>query len=284
MTFPLVQAVGAPFDLGHSSCGVLTPRSFRWTDQPAELVVFIDYGMASLFNLRRRPGQKWIGWLCESSSIVPDLYQTLLTETDALFALADTVYTCDAHLLKHHPNFRFCLPASNLPWTPREKWGIHPKSKSCSMITSTKTLCEEHRFRVNQAIRLKEALDLFGGVAGSPLTEPVLAGSNGHHRDKSQALRHYMFNVAIQNQTTPSFWNEMLTDCFANGTVPIYHGTDDIERFFNGAGIIRFTEDFDPSSLNRGLYESMLPWIRENYERLVELPLADDFLYRDATK
>jgi hypothetical protein len=74
-----------------------------------------------------------------------------------------------------------------------------------------------------------------------------------------------------------------LIDCFATWTVPIYWGAPDIAEYFNAKGMYVFEsikQILDWRQLfNRGTYESMLPYIEENYYRATEYCVPEDWIY-----
>ena len=46
------------------------------------------------------------------------------------------------------------------------------------------------------------------------------------------------------------FFTDKIIDCFLTGTIPIYHGCQDISDYFDIEGIIIFNENLDLSDLN----------------------------------
>jgi hypothetical protein len=93
-------------------------------------------------------------------------------------------------------------------------------------------------------------------------------------------MNDYMFSVIIENDSYETYFTEKITDCFATGTIPIYWGAPDIGNYFNKEGIIELTKDFDFSSLTSELYKSKLPAIIDNLERVKNMELADDILFK----
>ena len=43
-------------------------------------------------------------------------------------------------------------------------------------------------------------------------------------RDKSEALDKYKFSIVIENDSSPHYWTEKLSDCLIAKTIPIYSG------------------------------------------------------------
>ena len=94
---------------------------------------------------------------------------------------------------------------------------------------------------------------------------------------KILALKDYMFSIAIMNSRVENYFTEVLTDCFALGTVPIFWGTPNIDEFFNSAGIIEFTDlkEFSEIKLSAELYHNMLPAIKDNFNQVINYKSTD---------
>ncbi len=68
-------------------------------------------------------------------------------------------------------------------------------------------------------------------------------------------------------------------DCFATGTIPIYHGTPKLGEMFNPDGVITLTESFDPKLISSDFYFSKIDAIKDNFERCLTHKKSDDVLY-----
>jgi hypothetical protein len=79
-----------------------------------------------------------------------------------------------------------------------------------------------------------------------------------------------MFSVTIENDEYETYWSEKILDCFACGTIPVYHGAPDIGDYFNMDGIILLTDDFKVSDLTPELYYSKMDAIKDNFERTLK--------------
>ncbi len=272
-----VFGFGAPFLLRFSSNSDRLPRLFRWTNQRHEatnpVTVCMDGGIVKGLEL---PGRK-IAWLAESPAIYTWQRVGLIVKQnlEKVLRAYEVLLTSDRSLCRLDPRIRYHPAGSNLPWIPEAQYGLHPKTRMCSMFASTKQLVRGHEIRQAYAARLEGRLDLFGGACGSPRL-----GGPGAHPDKSEGLLPYRFSVAMENCRTDLYYSEKLTDCFATGTVPIYWGPAAIGELFDERGILWLTEDFDPSELGEERYESMLPAIRRNLELVSRLESSDDLLYR----
>ena len=72
---------------------------------------------------------------------------------------------------------------------------------------------------------------------------------------------------------------EKIADCFATGTIPIYYGCKDIGKVFNEDGIIWLDGTFKIEDLSFDLYHSKMDAIKDNFNRIKNLPTAEDYIY-----
>ena len=271
-----VKVVGEPFRIPWSSCSNIEPTLFEWTHDDVDLCVYIDFAILSNLNLINKNEKKLnIGWLCESITINYNLYKQLIKYHDKIFQKFDYIFTSDKFLLSINPRFRYSYSCSNIPWVKKEKWNIYPKNKLCSMICSTKQMCPLHIKRQKIADKFEGMIDLFGGYKGSPTTGEKYED----FYEKDNGLRDYMFTLVVQNNNQPYFFAELLTDCFAYGTIPVYLGNPEIGKFFNGDGIITLNDQFDFDILTKDLYYSKMEAIKENLNIIKEMPMSDDYMY-----
>lgn len=276
-----LKSFGAPFDTNYSSCSNLKPTLFDWTDEDSDIEVYIDYSIIQKsFSVPKKPSVLRVGWLCESVSIFRNLYEYIKNNYKYVFTSVDFIFTSDKYLLSLDPRFLFAYSCSNVPWTPKNEWDIYKKTKTCSMICSNKKMCKEHLYRHAVAQLYKDKIDIYGGAFDSPYTGPK---HNGFYK-KENSLKNYMFSIVIQNNFDAYFFAELLTDCFAFGTVPIYLGNPEINKFFDAEGIIQYKGGFDITILNEDLYNSKMQAIKNNLEKIKSMPMSDDYLYDQCLK
>jgi glycosyltransferase involved in cell wall biosynthesis len=218
-----------------------------------------------------------------------ELYNLVIQHQDKFH----TILTFDRELLKLLPNAKFLPPtevtqfnrlpnpAGHAPYKseeftqyeiPEDKaYQIFPKSKLVSAVVSTKAFLPGHKKRLEFIQAIKNRIDLYGrGIREIP--------------SKLDALRDYMFNIAIENVSCDdNYFSEKIIDCFLTGTVPVYHGCIHIGEFFDERGILSFQtqEELDAimDSLTLEKYQEMLPYIEANYKKCFEWPLNNDMLY-----
>lgn len=275
-----IKAIGAPFDINYSSCSNLKPDKFDWTNEDSDTVVYIDRGLFLLPdpNIKK---EKTFGWVCESRFIIPDVYNFLIHNHKVLFNnYYSKIFTCDQDLLNLNENFVYSSAGSNYPWVPEQSWKLYEKSKLCSMFCSPKRHTEGHVYR-NQVARLGLDLgvDVFGGAHGTART---VIDPRNPWSTKIDGLKHYMFNIVIENGVYDSYWTEKITDCFATGTIPVYFGSKKILNTFDADGIIFLEYNKEQEiiqSLTKDLYTSKIQAIKNNFEKVKQIKIADDYLF-----
>lgn len=218
-------------------------------------------------------------WLLESREIIPDQYKFIEDNYDFVASRVDGIFTCDQRLTTEAgPDGKFLYCLSNAaPWVMDRD--LYPKSKLVSMVASNKgyTLGHQRRLKVVQEYWNKfGGDDLFGW--GLPQELPL--------KEKSRALRDYMFSFAVENANYPTYFTEKLTDCFACGTIPVYYGTAGVAQYFNHEGII-FLDQNEPwenipwDKLTPEYYESKKDAIEENFNIAKEMRTAEDYMYKN---
>jgi len=224
-----------------------------------ELVIYTDF---SVQNVSDKVKHK-IAWLLESPDITPQAYDWI-SKNNKKF---DYVLTHQKNFLDRGENFIFS-PTGGC-WIKPEDQKIYDKTKNISIIASGKRMTHGQKLRHLIIGLYNNKMDVYGR-GYSPVEY------------KLDALKEYMFSVTIENTNKDYYFSEKLIDCFMTGTIPIYFGPPSIGKFFNEKGIIMFQDDdFDIDSLNEELYDNMLPYIRENFEKAKEYIIAEDYIYKN---
>lgn len=280
----IIKGYGLPFPPEYSSCSNLSPKNFRWSDGykggSGCIEVFIDRAITN-DGVNLPYNDKKFGWFCESRYIVKEVYDQIMADPQKYKRSYRNIFTCDQDLIDLDPNFFIFSPSgSNLPWVKQDEMKMYEKSKMCSMVSSSKGSTYGHRKRLEVAGILKDRLDLTGGAHGSPNSGSGYGPQGTWWRSKLPSLQEYRFQVVFENSVYDKYYTEKITDCFATGTVPIYWGTKKVCDDFNENGIIFYDDNFDINSLTEELYESLLPYIKENLERVKLLNSADDIIYK----
>ena len=264
-----IACFGSPFQGMTSSCSTKSPSKFRWkfnVDNNDEPVVICDFSISDLLL----PFKNKFGWIVESPAINRNIINYIKSNRKYLSYSYKYIFTCVSELVGLEKNFVYVPSGSNIPWIePKEEF---KKEKLCSMFASPKKWLEGHVLRHQLAESYKNSLDLYGGMFGSQRL------GDGIHPDKSDGLFPYMFSIVIENTNCDKYYTEKITDCFMSKTIPIYWGTKKIIEDFNQDGIIFWNENFHPKNLNSDLYFSKIAAIEDNYNRVLKLKMADDYI------
>jgi hypothetical protein len=250
---------------GHTDCSshLNHNKYVEWVNYGSlPISVHVDHGIYD--HIDDNKGNMRYAWFAESSAIIASVIDRAKADIGQLEENYELIFTHDKRLLSLSPKMRFVLPNA-CPWIQDRK--IHLKTKLVSMIASGKRMCPGHNYRQEWIGRLKGSVVDHYGMGFNWIAQ------------KEQGLVDYYYSIAMENDNYPSIFCEKITDCFATGTIPIFWGTPDIGNFFNEKGIILLTDKFDPFQLSADEYYDKLEYVKENFERAMELPTAEDFLY-----
>jgi hypothetical protein len=229
-----------------------------------DTLFFTDGSLSSVDNFINRNINK-IAWLIEPPAILASSHNYIKNNYDKF----DTIFTYEKSLLDISDKFKY-LPIW-CSWIKSGDKKIHTKSKSMSIIASHKRDTNGHRLR-HDIIKDSNGLDLYGREY-NPID------------DKIEALGDYKFSIVIENYKSDLFFSEKLIDCLVSGTIPIYWGANKIGDFFNKKGMIIFNTKEEAleiiNNINKYNYDSMLPYIEENFKIAMEYPTIEDYLYKN---
>jgi len=260
-----INLIGGGFQHAYSSYGWHYPKYIEWDKEgSANISMYIDEAMSSIPNKNK----KNYAWFLESSSIRSRVFEWIPNNIPHLEENFELIFTYDKRLLPLSSKFRLVLPPA-VPWVVNR--GIHNKTKLISMIASTKMYCVGHNYRQSIVNKYQSVVDCFGT-------------GRKEIKNKDEGLNDYYFSIAVQNDNYPDYFTEILTDCFATGTIPIFWGTSTIGDYFNDNGIIFYSNEFNIADLSPELYFSKIEYIKENFERVNELPIAEDYIYEKYLK
>ncbi len=249
-------------NLEPSSSALNATKHVQWVyDGSGEVNIYVS--QRALDALNDTSGKPTYIWLLESKQIIPQYYQWIIDNYEFVTSRVDGIFSCDKELCAKYPKISYSL-INAVPWVQDRK--VHEKTKLVSMIASNKRMCEGHARRLQFVDKFRDKLDFYG------------RGFN-EISCKEDGLRDYMFSVGIENAVYDTYFTEKLTDCFACGTIPIFYGCKGVTEYFNEDGIIFLDDDFDLSMLTKDLYYSKMDVIKDNYERSINFPVAEDYLY-----
>jgi hypothetical protein len=222
---------------------------------------------------------KQFAFFLESESIAPEDYQ-IFDKNLGLENEFDLIFTHSNTLLNKYKNAVF-MPGGGV-WYGTEKHGgtanseqYTKKNGNISLVSSQKTACELHKFRLNLALYYKNnpKIDTFGTFNG------------GTSIKISSSLETYRYSIVIENVITPYYFTEKILNCFAAMTIPIYIGASKISDFFNINGIIQISSpefgsiDKIINTCNESDYLNRLPAIQDNFERVQQYLCVEDYIY-----
>ena len=249
-------------NLEPSSSALNATKHVQWVyDGSGEVNIYVS--QRALDALNDTSGKPTYIWLLESKQIIPQYYQWIVDNYEFVTSRVDGIFSCDKELCAKYPKISYSL-INAVPWVQDRK--VHEKTKLVSMIASNKRMCEGHARRLQFVDKFRDKLDFYG------------RGFN-EISCKEDGLRDYMFSVGIENAVYDTYFTEKLTDCFACGTIPIFYGCKGVTEYFNEDGIIFLDDDFDLSMLTKDLYYSKIDVIKDNFERSINFPVAEDYLY-----
>ena len=249
-------------NLEPSSSALNATKHVQWVyDGSGEVNIYVS--QRALDALNDTSGKPTYIWLLESKQIIPQYYQWIIDNYDFVTSRVDGVFSCDKELCAKYPKISYAV-INAVPWVQDRK--VHEKTKLVSMIASNKRMCQGHERRLHFVDKLRGKLDFYG------------RGVN-EISCKEDGLRDYMFSVGIENAVYDTYFTEKLTDCFACGTIPIFYGCRGVTEYFNEDGIIFLDDNFDLSTLTKDLYYSKMDAIKDNFERSINFPVAEDYLY-----
>jgi len=262
-----INMVGGGFQHDICSSAGNTPESIIWVkgNHTAPISIHLD---SAIYKIKPNKSKLNFAWLHESRAILPHNYNWVSNNIDYIENNFELLFTHDMRLVKLSDKIVF-LKWKGKPWV--KQYGIHPKSKLVSMIASNKVMCPHHRFRQQMIKELSGKVDHFG------------RGFKEITR-KEEGLNDYYFSVAMENHTYLNSYSEKITDCFATGTIPIYHGTPGIGDIFNSDCIIKLDEHFKVENLSSELYYSKMNAVKENFEIVKNMPVAEDYIYNEFIK
>ena len=224
---------------------------------------------------------KKFAFLLESEIIDPETY-FLYKKHPGLIKEFDLLFTHSSSLLEKYDNAVFIPGGGVYCGTLLHGGTLHSeqfksKTKNISLVSSHKTFCELHKFRLDLARYYKKSslVDTFGTFDG------------GQYIKISDSLEKYRYSFAVENDITSYRFTEKILNCFASMTVPIYIGAAEIGKFFNPDGIIQipkleFTEaDKIVKMCCEKDYHSRLTAIIDNFNRVQNYLCIEDYIWKN---
>ncbi|MFA5766636.1 MAG: glycosyltransferase family 10 [Candidatus Paceibacterota bacterium] len=244
------------------------PKYFDWcrTSQN-NICFFTDYCLSSATTTQ---AVRKIAWLLEP----PAMYRASYDYIQKNSSQFDYILTYDRTLVDgkkilFYPCGGCWIPSIGDQRTRPHTVGIHQKRQLVSIVASDKTQTSGHRLR-HAIINRYPHISSFG-----PRYRAI--------QYKEDALIDFMFSVVVENSKFDDYFTEKLIDCFAVGTIPIYWGTKNVERYFDIGGIFTFNDlnDLDKiiTKLSSELYNNHISQVRNNFYRHHQYRVAEDWIF-----
>ncbi len=204
-------------------------------------------------------------YLAECRSIHPFAYEWIKQVEDKF----DLILTHDPQLLKRGP--KYIENTLGTSWIDDSEAKIYKKTKMLSHIVSKTNWSRGHKLRhsIAKAINGRYDVDMYGSAVK-------------YFESKTEPLKDYMFSITIMNATHDNYFTETLVDTFRCGTIPIFWGCNNINKFFNEKGMLKFRtgpELFNIlDNLSEKKYNDMLEYVKENYELAKKYVCVDDII------
>ena len=252
------------------SSNLNTSKYIQWVPkdyaESVDLELFIDEGILHGFNINH----KKYGWLLESPGYNAYNIQFLRKNLQLAKNNYYKIFTNQIDLLNLGEPFAYTISNAS-PWTLPENRIKHEKTNLTSMLVSNAYVLSGHKYRWDYMNTNRDYLEVFGW---------------GHNSLKcvDDALIKYMFTVSMENDISDAYFTERLTNPMTTYTVPIYRGSRAVvENYFNPKGVL-FHDEIKLEDLTPSLYESMLPYLEENYKIACTFPIAEDYIFENYFK
>jgi len=267
----IIGSIGSPFSHDTSSCHGHKTKNFTWAhNRNCPIQVYFEPSY-NIKDIEKVHAKKFL-WLCESKEIYSPIYNDILNNLESYKSKYIKIFTHDKSILAIDPVFQYCPPASNKSWINLKK--INHKTKLSSMLCSGKNITSGHKFRNN----------LLAFFRSKKLPVDLYGRDVNYVKNKETALADYCFSFVVENGKYSNYYTEKIMDCFATGTIPIYHGSPEIFDLFNKDGIILLEDKIDFSILTEEYYYSKINAIVDNFVREQDHQIADDYLYDQLIK
>lgn len=161
-----------------------------------------------------------------------------------------------------------------------ENYGLYKKERNISIVASFKKWTVGHKLRHEVIAKLGfENLDVYGNGYNNLIDE------YDKKFGKIIAIAPYRYSFAIINTDENDYFTDILIDCFAVGTVPIFWGTPNIKNYFNMDGVITMNSLDEVNDIikqcNEDDYKNRLTAIKENMELAKKYVSTYDWMYNN---
>jgi len=240
-----------------------------WDRKPTdnEITVFSDNYIREVENSNSKIK---VAWLIEPPVINSFIYD-YAAKSSSLF---DMVFTFDEKLLKLGPKYKYFPYGTTWIHDPGKK--IYDKTKLVSAVFSFKNYTEGHKMRHKIYNKYRSLINFYGTINNKRIEQKV----EGH--------KDYAFSIVVENWNGNDYFSEKLMDCLMTGTIPIYWGFPNYDKFFNADGFLYFTNmqelDNIMNNLSINLYQSKIEAVKENFELAFKYIDLEEHLWKNGLK
>jgi len=242
-------------------------KNFKWNRNVGTNEDVVFYTDSFLHSSHIKSGhKKKIAWLVEPYVKQPERYEWILNNNK----LYDYVLTHEKKLLERGENFIFIPHGGG--WILHDNRKLNVKTKNVSIVVSGKKNVPDHYKRHELISRFKDKIDVYG--RGYVKIEPIDIG-----------IKDYKFHIAMENEQRDFYFSEKIINPILCGTIPIYYGMPSIGKYFDTRGMIIFNNINEieniVNNLSDELYQSLLPYAKNNFDMAQEYILAEDWMYNN---
>jgi hypothetical protein len=241
-----------------------TPRHVQWVYRRENfdgITLFEDGDMYS--GVVEKTKSRWkVGWLNEPRELHPENYERIGEVRERL----DLILTSDKDLLDTGMQFERCIRGG--VWPARNLWQISEKTGDVCAFVTTKDTTSWHKMR--------------RAVAKHILVDALDARTSGWTMERGwELMARYRFAVVCAPRDY-YFLSEAILNPIALGCIPVFSGAQGIDEYLNMDGVITWQtlEELEVilPALTEARYDAMLNGARNNFDRLGEFEIPEDWM------
>jgi len=246
-----------------------------------DIVVFGDSDILKALDVRFSNVKYKVAWLMESPALFSEnvyhanILKWLIENIEQFAVIVSTDETFVENYNNIYPN-KFKHISFGGSQILKHETKIYDKTELCSM-TSGVMRWQGHKMRIKIFEELEHSGINFMGRGFNAPFNPHIIG-----------FRDYMYHITISNCRVGGYFGSHLLDPIACGTVPIYCGCPNIDKFFNMDGIISFDTVDELKDIMETIgdddYRSRLPAMKENMKLLEEYRTPENMLWKNVLK
>lgn len=254
-----IGVFGAGWGHAHGTTWYKKSQNITWChNQDRDINFFVDGSIPNCINSKL---PRKFCWQVESVDLFPEILVFIKEHYHEIKDNCELLFSHNREVVALSDKFVYMPPHGFWPNSPR----MGDKTKLVSFLTSSKNWLPGHRIRLEWLQKVRERVDLYG------------QGFNPVERVEA-ALEEYAFSFCLENSNL--YFSEKILNCFSLGTVPItICDKVAISELFDPRGIIFLDDTFDINHLTFELYESMLTYVNENFERVLKFDNIEDIIW-----